>query len=92
MPRIRTCHLFNSLVSVGSDREIKTLLLDTPWGMWGLAPNSSVLSQDEQKLYIGMHQFVGEFDLTSNKLRLLVPSNQFLNKPPKEDEERMRKQ
>src|SRR5258705_13536778 len=39
-----------------------------------------------------MRQFVGEFSVTTKKLRLLIPSNQFLNKLPKEDEERIRKQ
>jgi hypothetical protein len=81
--------LSDSLVSVGADRKIQTLLPNAPWGL--LYPNSSVLSQDEKKLYIGMRQFVGEFDLTTKKLRLLIPSNQFLNKLPKEDEERIRK-
>jgi len=27
-----------------------------------------VLSENEQKLYIGMRQFVGEFDVTTKKL------------------------
>ena len=51
-----------------------------------------MLSSDEQKLYIGMRQFVGEFDLSTKKLRLLIPSDAFLNKLPKEDEQRIRKQ
>ena len=82
--------LSDSLVSIGSDHKIQTLLPDAPWR--GLYPNSSVLSPNEEKLYIGMRQFVAEFDLTTKKLRLLIPSNQFLNKLPKEDEERIRKQ
>lgn len=82
--------LSDSLVSVGPDHKIHTLLTDAPWG--GLYPNSSIISPDATKLYIGMRQFVGEFDLTTNKFRFLIPSNKFLNKLPKEDEERIRKQ
>lgn len=80
--------LSDSLVSVGENRKINTLLADPPWGEY---PNSSVLSPDEQKLYIGTRQFVGEFDIPRKKLRLLIPSNALFNKLPKEDEERIRK-
>ena len=82
--------LSDSLVAIGSDRKIRTLLPNAPWD--GLFPNSSVLSQNGQKLYIGMRQFVGEFDLITKKLRLLIPSKQFLNKLPKKDEDRIHKQ
>jgi len=82
--------LSDSLVSIGSDYKIQTLLLNAPWD--DFYPNSSVLSVDEQKLYIGMRQFVGEFDLSTKKLRLLIPSDQFLNKLPKKDEDQIRKQ
>ena len=74
----------------GSDHKIQTLLPNAPWT--DLYPNSSVFSQNEQKLYIGMRQFVGEFSVTTKKLRLLIPSTQCLNKLPTEDEERIRKQ
>lgn len=80
--------LADSLISVGPDFQITTLLSDPPWT--SLYPTSSVLSADENKLYIGMHQFVGEFDLRSQKLRLLVPSSAFLNKLPKDREQRIR--
>jgi hypothetical protein len=70
--------------------KIDTLLPDAPWA--GLYVNSSVLRPDEQKLYIGMRQFLGEFGLTTKKLRLLIPAKQFLNKLPKEVEDRIRKQ
>jgi hypothetical protein len=82
--------LSDSLVSFDTNRKIQTLLHDAPWG--GLYPNSSIISTNEQKLYIGMRQFVGEFDLTTKELRLLIPSSHFLNKLPKEDEDRIRKQ
>jgi hypothetical protein len=35
---------------------------------------------------------VGEVDLATNKLRLLIPSKEFLNKLPDDQEERIRKQ
>lgn len=82
--------LSNSLVSIGPDQTIHTLFSNALWG--GLYPNSSIISPDETKLYIGMRQFVGEFDLTTNKFRFLIPSAKFLNKLPKEVEVRMRKQ
>jgi len=82
--------LSHSLVSVGADRKVQTLLPDAPWR--GLYPNSSVLSENEEKLYIGMRQFVGEFNPTTKKFRFLIPSRQFLHKLPKEEAERIRKQ
>jgi hypothetical protein len=72
--------LSDELVSVGKDHKIEKLLPSAPWS--GLYPTSSVLSRDEKKLYIGMRQFVGEFDLKEKKLRLLVSSDKFLNKLP----------
>jgi hypothetical protein len=72
--------LSNSLVSIGASRKIQVLLSDAFW--WQLYPNSSALSPDEKKLYIGMRQFVGEFDLQTKKLRLLIPDKVFLHKLP----------
>jgi hypothetical protein len=80
--------LSSALVAVGADGKIRTLLPNAPWD--ALYARSSILTPDERKLYIGMRQFVGEFDLATNKLRLLVPSKQFLNKLPKEEETRIR--
>jgi hypothetical protein len=57
----------------------------------GLYSNSSSLSPDAQKLYIGMRQFVAEFDLRLKKLRMLVPSAEFLNKLSDVDAEQIRK-
>jgi len=82
--------LSDSLVSVSKDYRINPVLDEALWG--GLYPNSSILSRDERKIYIGMRQFVGEFDLSTRKFRLLVPSAAFLNKLSKDDEERIRKQ
>lgn len=80
--------LSNSLVSIGSDHQIKTLISDAPWE--SLYPNSAVLLPDESRLYIGMRQFVGEVDLTTNRLRMLVPSASYLNKLPEDMERRIR--
>ncbi|HEX4129014.1 MAG TPA: hypothetical protein VHZ24_03150 [Pirellulales bacterium] len=81
--------LSDAIVSVGEDRKVQTLLPDAPWS--GLYPGSSVLTSDEQKLYIGMRQFVGEFDLRAKKLRLLTPSDKFLHKLPADQEQQLRK-
>lgn len=67
---------------------LQTLLPDAPW--WGLYPNSAALSADETKLYIGMRQFVGELDLRTNALRLLVPSLAHLNQLSKDSERSVR--
>jgi hypothetical protein len=82
--------LSNSLVSVSPDYKISTLLPDAPWS--SLYPNSSVLSADEKKIYIGMRQYVGEFNVATNVLRFLVPSDAFLNRLPQEMEQRIRQQ
>lgn len=82
--------LSDALVSIDPNRKLRTLLADAPWS--DLYANSSVLSDDEQKLYIGMRQFVGEYDLETNRLRLLIPSDEFLNKLSAEDEKNIRRQ
>jgi hypothetical protein len=82
--------LSHSLVSVGPDHQIRTLIADAPWG--GLYPSSSIVLPDESRLYLGMRQFVAEIDLSTNQLRLLVPSTTFLNKLPDDQEARIRKQ
>jgi hypothetical protein len=81
--------LSDALVAVGDDRKVRVLLADAPWD--SLYPNSSVLSRDEQKLYIGMRQFVGELDLKSKTLRLVVPTDKFLNKLPDDQAKQIRK-
>jgi hypothetical protein len=74
--------LFNSVVSVGTNRKINTLLSNASWN--SLYPYTSVLSPDEQKLYIGMHQVVGEFDIATKKFRFLVPPETISKKVQKE--------
>jgi hypothetical protein len=80
--------LSDSLVSVTPDAQITTLISDAPW--WSLYPSSSIILPDDSKLYLGMRQYVGEVDLTTGKLRMLVPSKEFLNKLPDDDEQRLR--
>lgn len=70
--------LSDALVAVTPDHRIRTLLANAPWN--GLYPNSSTLAADQSKLYIGMRQFVGEYDLHEGTLRMLVPSIDSLNK------------
>jgi hypothetical protein len=67
---------------------VETLLQDAPWN--ALYPTSSVFSPDEKKLYIGMRQFVGEFDIQTRQFRMLIPSESFQNRLAPEDETRIR--
>jgi len=60
-----------SLVFVGRDRKVHTVLRNAPWG--GYDPNSSVLSPDGRRLYIGLRQYVGEYDLQRGTFRMLAP-------------------
>ena len=82
--------LTDSLVSVGGDHQVHTLISEAPWE--GLYPASSILLPDEDRLYIGMRQFVGEVDLATNTLRMLLPSTKFLNKLPDDQEKVVRRQ
>jgi hypothetical protein len=82
--------LTDSLVSVGVDHQVSTLVSEAPWE--GLYPASSILLPDEDRLYIGMRQFVGEVDLATNNLRMLLPSKMFLNKLPDDQGEVVRRQ
>ena len=82
--------LSTALVRVDADGKLTTLLADVPWA--GLYPNSCVLSPGEHKLFVGMRQFVGELDLATHRLRLLIPDGAFLNRLPKDQEARIRKQ
>lgn len=70
--------LSDSLVSLGRDGELVTLHSQPLWS--GLYPGSSVLTADESRLYIGMRQYVVEFDLGTRAVRYLVPSPAFINR------------
>lgn len=80
--------LSDSLVAVTDLQRATPLLADAPWG--GLYPNSAVLSADERLLYIGMRQYIGEFDLQRRTLRMLLPRGALLNKPSPEGERQIR--
>lgn len=84
--------LSDSMVSVVPNDKpmVRTLLADADWGM--LYPNSSALTPDERKLYIGMRQFVVEFDLQARHLRFLLPGQEFLNRLSRDDEDWIRAQ
>jgi len=62
----------------GIQERLKVIEKDGDWA--GLYPNSVVLTDDETKAYIGMRQFVAEFDFTFRTLRFLIPDESFLNK------------
>jgi hypothetical protein len=80
--------LSDGLVAVDAQHRLRTLLKQVQWGQ--LYPNSSALADREQKLYIGMRQYVAEVGLRTRKLRFLVPSAQFVNKLTKEREQEIR--
>lgn len=82
--------LSDALVRATANGKLQTLLSDVPWAQ--LYPNSAAMGQDEKRVYVGMRQYVAEIDLTTRKLRMLVPSAAFLNKLPKDQEQRIRKQ
>lgn len=67
----------DGLVSVDSNNELKILLAEPLWS--GLYPTSSALDGSQQKLYVGMRQYVVEVELTSGKVRWLIPDESFIN-------------
>ena len=80
--------LHDALVRIDRNHTVHTLLAHSPWE--SLYPNSSILVDHEQKLYLGMRQYVAEFDLRTRKLRFLVPSPRFMNKLPRKREQEIR--
>lgn len=82
--------LSDSLVAFDGLQRTDVLAADVSWD--GLYPNSAALSPDGKKLYIGMRQYVGEFDLPSRKLRFLLPAGAKLNRLSKEVERGIRAQ
>jgi hypothetical protein len=75
--------LSNGVVAVSRDRKVTTLLRSREVGL--LFPRSSALTAREDKLYLGMRQFVGEVDLKTKRLRFLVPNRDFLNQLGKQE-------
>ena len=80
--------LSNALVHVETHGTQRTILAEAPWPT--LFPNSSALSADQRRLYIGMRQYVGEFDLVTNRLRFLIPSIDLLHKLSQQEERGIR--
>jgi hypothetical protein len=81
--------LSDSLVSLADDN-LTTLIKSSDWGV--LYPNSVVANADESKIYVGMRQFVAEFDLRTHKLRYLIPDLKFVRRLPKKTEEGIRRE
>ena len=79
--------LSDSLVSFSPDYEMTVLIKCADWG--SLYSTSVAVPPDESRIYIGMRQFVVEFELGTKKLRYLVPNRTFLNHLPNEDEKRL---
>jgi hypothetical protein len=81
--------LSDSIVDVSPDYSLTTVLSEAVFRQ--LYVNSSALSTNETKLYLGMRQFVGELDLQTQKLRLLIPSDDYLHKLPQKDADQIKK-
>ena len=81
--------MFDGVIEADRNLKVRALLKHAPWE--GLYPTSSILI-DQRKLYVGMRQYVGELDLVTHKLRMLVPSRKFLNKLTKKREQEIRGQ
>lgn len=72
------------------DRE-RLEFLEKDGGWIGLYPNSVVLTDDETRAYIGMRQYVAEYDFKRRMLRFLVPDLSFLNKLDADEEQDIRR-
>jgi hypothetical protein len=81
--------LSDALVCIGNDWKIQKQIDGKIWG--GLYPHVSMLSKNEAKAYLGMRQYVGEVDLGTGKIRMLIPSDKFLNKLPAEEVKSLRR-
>lgn len=80
--------LSDALVAIDPQGQLHGVLADAPWPKF--YPNSSTLSADEQRLYIGMRQYVAEFDRATRRLRFLVPSRDALHRLTREEERGIR--
>jgi hypothetical protein len=81
--------LSDSFVSVTPDGKIKTIVPNARW--WSLYPRSMVLSDDAKTVYVGMRQFVAKITLKNARGSFLVPDRSYLDRLPKEEEDRIRK-
>lgn len=80
--------LSDGLVAFDGVNRVDRLIADAPWE--GLVPNSATLSPDERTLYIGMRQYVAEFDLRTRKLRMLLPPGATLHRLSRTEEQQIR--
>lgn len=78
--------LSDSLALLTPDNKLEVLVTDTDW----VRPDTLVTSADESKIYVGTLQYVCEYDMQTKNFRYLIPDLTFLNRLPKEEEERMR--
>jgi hypothetical protein len=80
--------LSDSLALLTPDNKLEVVVKSTDW----VGPDTLVTSGDESKIYVGTRQYVCEYDMQTKSFRYLIPDLTFLNRLPKEDEERMRQQ
>jgi hypothetical protein len=73
----------------GNQETLRFLEKDGDWG--GLYPTSVILTDDQTKAYIGMRQFVAEYEFERRMLRFLIPNVSFLNKLDAEEEDNIRR-
>jgi hypothetical protein len=78
----------DSLVELTPDFKMKTLIKSANWITHVY---SMVASADESKIYVGVTQYVCEYDFGRGKLRYLVPDRKFLNKLSKKEEDQLRR-
>jgi hypothetical protein len=79
--------LSGALAVIPPDNQLETLVKPTDW----VAANTIAASADASKIYVGALQYVCEYDTATKRFRYLIPNLSFLNKLPKEQEERMRR-
>jgi hypothetical protein len=82
--------LGGSLIAVEALSRWTTLIDKAPWEP--LYPHSAVLTADSRTLYVGMRQYVAEFDLQTRKLRMLLPPGATRHRLSEDDERRIRAQ
>ncbi|MBK7145729.1 MAG: hypothetical protein IPH76_11200 [Xanthomonadales bacterium] len=80
--------LADAVVAIDARGQLHGALAHAPWPKF--YPNSSSLSADEQRLYIGMRQYVAEFDRATRRLRFLVPHRDALHRLSREEERGIR--
>ena len=81
--------LSDSLALWSETSGLQILMQDATWGLYS---NSLVISNDEKIVYIGMRQYVGEYNFSDGTFRYLIPNEKFQNYLPKEEEDRIRTQ